>query len=398
MHREIGEAPQVPSLKPSRVRTDKIVLHRTKFEGREVRKIAGRSADERLEEGFLCLIALVFYVVGAFVVLAVVNTPLAADEDFRGINRKALNAIAAVAVVSAFATVYAPWHRLPRDAFFAVPAAGVVLISVCTFFSWGWDSFAYVLYVFPASFFGLYFPSKATTGLAFLLLCGASPLLYDWNLQELVEYAVVYVPVFATVTFVSRYVVREVERKEAARRASEEELVEEKARAMELRRMAEMDGLTGLKNRRSLEARLAEETERSRRLGGRFSLLFMDLDDFKAINDEHGHLVGDEALKLVARVLQEDSRSVDTVARYGGEEFVVLLPGTDSEGARAFYTRGREKLLVLSLKELGLPLRLSAGAVGSEAAPDAGGLMQAADRAMYEAKRGGKDRVFVGGR
>lgn len=208
----------------------------------------------------------------------------------------------------------------------------------------------------------------------------------------------VYVPVFATVTFVSRYVVREVERKEAARRASEEELVEEKARAMELRRMAEMDGLTGLKNRRSLEARLAEETERSRRLGGRFSLLFMDLDDFKAINDEHGHLVGDEALKLVARVLQEDSRSVDTVARYGGEEFVVLLPGTDSEGARAFYTRGREKLLVLSLKELGLPLRLSAGAVGSEAAPDAGGLMQAADRAMYEAKRGGKDRVFVGGR
>ena len=364
---------------------------------RGVRKIAGRSADEGLEEG-LRLIALVFYVVGMFVVLAVVNTPLIADEDFRGVDRTALNVVAAVAVMSAFATVYAPWHRLPRDAFFAVPAAGVVLISACVFFSWGWDSFAYVLYVLPASFFGLYFPSKATSGLAFLLLCGASPLLYDWNPQELAEYAVVYAPVFATVTFVSRYVVREIERKEAARRASEEELVEEKARAIELRRMVEIDGLTGLNNRRSLQARLTEELERSRRLGGQFALLFMDLDDFKAINDEHGHLVGDEALRLVARVLQEDSRSVDTVARYGGEEFVILLPGTDPEGARAFYTRAREKLLGLSLKGLGLPLRLSAGAVGSEVASDVGGLMEAADRAMYEAKRGGKDQIFVRGR
>ena len=168
---------------------------------------------------------------------------------------------------------------------------------------------------------------------------------------------------------------------------------------MELRRMAETDGLTGLNNRRSLEARLAEEVERSRRpKGGDFSLLFVDLDDFKAVNDEHGHLVGDEALRLVARVLKEDSRRVDTVARYGGEEFVALLPGTGREGARTFYARVREKLLALSLQELGFPLRLSAGAVGSEAAPDAEGLMEAADRAMYEAKRGGKDRVFVGAR
>ena len=114
---------------------------------------------------------------------------------------------------------------------------------------------------------------------------------------------------------------------------------------MELRRIAEMDGLTGLGNRRSLQSRLAEELERTRRLGGGgFSLLFMDLDDFKAINDEHGHLVGDEALRLVARVLKEDSRVVDTVARYGGEEFVALLPGTDPEGAAAFYNRVREKL------------------------------------------------------
>ena len=137
---------------------------------------------------------------------------------------------------------------------------------------------------------------------------------------------------------------------------------------MGLRRMAEMYGLTGLGNRRSLRSRLAEELERTRRLGGGgFSLLFMDLDDFKAINDEHGQPVGDEALKLVARVLKEDSRVVDTVARYGGEEFVALLPGT--EGAAAFYDRFREKLLALSLEEFGVRLRLSAGAVGSGVTP-----------------------------
>ena len=329
--------------------------------------------------------------------LAVVNTPLSADEDFRNVNRAALNTIAGVAVVSAFATLYAPWHLLPHDAFFAVPAAGVVLISVCASFSGGWDSFAYALYVLPASFLGLYFPGKATMGLAFLVLAGASPLMYDWNLAELGEYAVVHVPVFATVTFVSSYVVREVEHREAARSASEEKLIEEKARAMELRRMADTDGLTGLENRRSFQARLAEEMARARRLGVGFSLLFMDIDDFKAVNDKHGHLVGDEALRIVARVLEEEAQCVDAVARYGGEEFVALLPGTDPEGAGVFYDRVREKLLALSGEKLGFPLHLSAGATGSRAAEAAEGLMRAADRAMYEAKQGGKDRVFVSG-
>ena len=251
--------------------------------------MGGRRDGEGLEEG-LRLVALVFYVVGVFVVLATVNRPLSADEDLRGTNRGALNALAAAAVVSAFATFYAPWRRLPRDVFFAGPAAGVVLISVCASFSGGWDSFAYVLYVLPASFFGLYFPSKATAGLCFLVLSGASPFFYDPDASELAQYGVVYVPVFAAVTFVSSYVVREFERKEAARRAFEDELVAEKARAIELRRMTDTDGLTGLKNRRGFRTRLAEEIERSRRLGRSFSLLFMDLDDFKAINDEHGHL------------------------------------------------------------------------------------------------------------
>ncbi len=356
--------------------------------------VEGRRGGEGLE-GNLRLIALVFYVVGMLVVLMVANTPLSEDEDFRGTDRGAPNALTAVAAILAVVTLVVPWRRLPRDAFFAVPAAGAVLISVCSYYAEGWDSFAHGLYVLPASFFGLYFPHRVKTGLIFLTLAGASPFLYDPNFSELAEYAAVQVPVLAAVTFVSSYVVREVERKEAARRTSEEELVEEKARAIELRRMADTDGLTGLANRRSFRARLAKEMERNRRLGEGFSLLFMDLDDFKAINDERGHLVGDEALRLVARVLEDESRSFDTVARYGGEEFVALPPGTGPEEAVASYHRIREKLLARSRRVLGFPLRLSAGTVGSGAARDAEVLLEAADRAMYEAKRSGKDRIFV---
>ena len=249
----------------------------------------------------------------------------------------------------------------------------------------------------PASLFGLYFPNRAISGLAFLVLAGASPLLYDPELAELAEYLVTQVPVFATVTFVSGYVVREVERNEAARHASETRLVEEKTRATELRRMADTDGLTGLENRRSFQAWLAGEMEKYRRQSDGFSLIFMNLDDFKAVNDERGHLAGDEALRLVACVLEEHSRTVDTVARYGGEEFVALLHSTDPDGAVAFYDRVRKTLLALPQQEFGFPLRLSAGAMGSEAARDAEGIIEAADRALYEAKRHGTDRVLVGG-
>ena len=135
--------------------------------------------------------------------------------------------------------------------------------------------------------------------------------------------------------------------------------------------------------------------ERSSRLGTSFTLLFADLDDFKTINDEYGHLLGDDALRLVARTLEENARLIDVVARYGGEEFVVLMPGTEPEGARAFYERVREALARASQEELGVLVRLSAGAVGSRDAESAGSILEAADRAMYEAKRQGKDDIFI---
>ena len=232
-------------------------------------------------------------------------------------------------------------------------------------------------------------------GMSALVLAGASPMLYEPNLSELLEYLVVPTPVYLAAAFVSGYMVRQVALREEARRAYEERLRVERERRQRLQREAEVDGLTGISNRRHLERRLDEEIERSRRSGSGFSLLFADLDDFKAINDEHGHLLGDDALKLVARMLYENARRVDIIARYGGEEFVVLMPDTDPEGARVFYERVREDLAQSSREELGLVVRLSAGAVGSRGAESAGELLQKADGAMYEAKRRGKDRIFI---
>lgn len=222
-------------------------------------------------------------------------------------------------------------------------------------------------------------------------------MLYEPDPLELVEYLVVPTPVYLAAAFVSGYVMRQVALREEARRVYEARLRTERERRQRLQREAEIDGLTGISNRRHLEKRLDEEIERSRRTGAGFALLFADLDDFKAINDEHGHLLGDDALRLVARTLDENARRIDVVARYGGEEFLILMPGTDPEGARAFYERVRGELARASQEELGLVVRLSAGAVGSRGAESAEELLEASDRAMYEAKRRGKDRIFVPG-
>ena len=140
------------------------------------------------------------------------------------------------------------------------------------------------------------------------------------------------VPLHLIVALVCNYVVRRAERREQARVDSEARLRRERERGERLRREVEVDSMTGISNRRHLEGRLAEEIERTERLGEGFALLFADLDHFKAVNDEHGHVLGDDAPRLVARSLSENARQIDMVARYGGEDFVVLLPGTTPEG------------------------------------------------------------------
>ena len=161
-------------------------------------------------------------------------------------------------------------------------------------------------------------------------------------------------------------------------------------------RQALVDGLTGLANRRHGEEVLAVEVARAQRFGGPVGLALADLDGFKDVNDRHGHPTGDIALREFADVLRETVRDVDLVCRWGGEEFLLVLPGTDTDGAEQLAERVRETLRdrVLVGPD-GTPLLLTAS-YGVASFPDASSpdeLIAQADRALYEAKRNGKDRV-----
>jgi diguanylate cyclase (GGDEF)-like protein len=159
------------------------------------------------------------------------------------------------------------------------------------------------------------------------------------------------------------------------------------------------DDLTRLYNSRYLNLVLRRETKRASRSGRPLSLLFIDLDGFKSINDTHGHLFGSRALVEAAAVIRSSARETDVVARFGGDEFALVLPDTGGEGAYAVGERIRERIAAFKfLVGDGLDIHLTAS-LGVATLPDAAAsveeLVQAADMAMYHVKESGKNGIHV---
>lgn len=171
-------------------------------------------------------------------------------------------------------------------------------------------------------------------------------------------------------------------------------------RANQFQLMSITDPLTGLHNRRYLEARLTEEIGRSKRYNYPLSFMMIDVDDFKLYNDHNGHQAGDRALEITAQCLRAALRKVDVASRYGGEEFSILLPQTSLEEAGVIADRIRRKIMTTNFANgKAQPLGRVTVSIGlstfSPSLESAEAIVRAADRALYHAKNHGKNRAYA---
>jgi len=163
-----------------------------------------------------------------------------------------------------------------------------------------------------------------------------------------------------------------------------------------LQQLSERDALTGLLNRRALTPLLQREAGRLRRYGETYSLLMIDIDHFKSINDSHGHAAGDAALVKLADVLRDAAREVDHIARLGGEEFCILLPHSDLDGAMHLAGRVHAAVRGADWREFEHTVTVSVGVAVAQApdeTPQA--VLARADHALYRAKNAGRDQVVL---
>ncbi len=162
------------------------------------------------------------------------------------------------------------------------------------------------------------------------------------------------------------------------------------------RKLARTDPLTGVANGRAFHETAAREHARARRYRHGYALAFIDLDDFKSVNDRYGHAMGDEVLRAVGDALSRRLRGTDTAARLGGDEFVVLLPETDAEGTRTAIAAIQEEL-VSAMRSVSAGVTFSIGVATASAAPeDFETLLRRADTLVYAAKERGKNMAEFG--
>ena len=163
-----------------------------------------------------------------------------------------------------------------------------------------------------------------------------------------------------------------------------------------MRQLAYVDGLTGIHNRRYFEMRIVEELERASRFQGRMAIIMVDIDHFKRLNDEFGHLLGDEVLRGVAGILKQQLRKMDMVCRYGGEEFAIVVPETTGENALTVAEKLRRQIEGHPFPGVPRPVTISCGVADYPAhGSSRDEVVAAADSALYTAKQQGRNRVVA---
>jgi diguanylate cyclase (GGDEF)-like protein len=163
-----------------------------------------------------------------------------------------------------------------------------------------------------------------------------------------------------------------------------------------VKQLAYLDGLTGIFNRRFFELRIAEEIERAQRFGTGMAVIMVDIDQFKRLNDEFGHLLGDEVLRQVSSIFHQQLRKIDVLCRYGGEEFAILLSQTNALHALGVAEKLRKTVEAWQFPGVPRPVTISAGTANySEHGSTRDELVKAADAGLYAAKQAGRNRVCM---
>ncbi len=271
------------------------------------------------------------------------------------------------------------FERVRRFSDFTIITAGlafVALLGVANYLS-GPDVSFLIFYTAPVFLVAWYVGRGAG-----LLMCAASAL--SWLLAALgtFEHYAIPLTVYWNVAVRLGFMLILAHLAAAFKKSLEQE-----------RAVARTDFLTGAINRRHFDELAAAEIARSRRHAHPFTVAYMDVDDFKLVNDRHGHSAGDRLLRLAADAIRRNVREVDVVARLGGDEFAVLMPETGADAAETVVRRVRRRLLEVVRAE-GWPVTFSVGVVTWDAPPDSvDEMLRAADRQMYAAKRGGKNAV-----
>jgi diguanylate cyclase (GGDEF)-like protein len=320
--------------------------------------------------GALLFIAAGFVTIGS----VVLPTP-------EGFQAGAVLTVGAAAVALGLIMRWWPWHKWPASVSLVLVPMSITLITIHNWFG-GQDPFRYSIFFLVIFVWLGSFHPRGTAAVAAIPTAGGYllPLLLSGASASAIASVGYAVPIFV--------IVGETLAWQGAR-----------LRALEgaLRRAAMHDALTGLANRRLLLDRLGAALARCSRSDAAVHVLYVDVDDFKSINDTRGHNFGDNVLVAVAHALSASTRPSDTVARLAGVEFVVVLEGPDAEAAVDAAHRIRAALQQEPMAGGFIP-RVSIGIArsGVDEDEDAEGLLRAADVALYAAKQAGKDCVFDG--
>jgi diguanylate cyclase (GGDEF)-like protein len=243
-----------------------------------------------------------------------------------------------------------------------------------------WEITSSLIYVLPIAFFAWYFSPRIGTLFALLSV-------FTWlylNHLKAPHYSTPSVPYWNAVIHLALYLIFVFL------------VAEVNAIYLRERQLSRSDYLTGVINQRGFYEALGRERERASRLNLPITLAYIDLDDFKQINDRFDHSVGDKVLASVGHTLRTSIRNTDLAGRLGGDEFCVLLPHTDAEGARTVLDKVHKTLTEL-MKASGWPVTISMGAVTFlHTEKSAEEMIRTADAAMYSAKEKGKNRIVYG--